>query len=196
MCPRLTTVVQFSSVHDGIYALGRKGHMRSTPSLRSFPSVALETVPMFVWSTMALSRPFKEDRQVLLPQCDTVRRRKKINQYKPFQCKDVALILKGDGAKDTCLLAWRRSKCANNYFPRQLPVVFLSIFIDTVWLRIILSSSGCFYHMLVRSLPKKRRKGWLVTYLFGLGQAVTDINFWAQNRQHSRSCFRDFQTSI
>ena len=28
--------VQFSSVQDGIYALG-KAHMRSTPSLRSFP---------------------------------------------------------------------------------------------------------------------------------------------------------------
>ena len=30
----------FSSVQDGIRALG-KGHMRSTPSLRSFPNVAL-----------------------------------------------------------------------------------------------------------------------------------------------------------
>ena len=36
---------QFSSVHDGIYALG-KVHMRSTSSLRSFPNVAFETVPM------------------------------------------------------------------------------------------------------------------------------------------------------
>ena len=34
--------------------------MRS--SLRSFLNVAFETVPMFVWLTMALSRPFKEDR--------------------------------------------------------------------------------------------------------------------------------------
>jgi len=39
--------VQFSSVQDGIYALG-KAHMRSTPSLKSFPNVALETVPMLV----------------------------------------------------------------------------------------------------------------------------------------------------
>ena len=39
--------VQFSSVQDGIYALG-KAHMRSTPSLSSFPKVAFETVPMFV----------------------------------------------------------------------------------------------------------------------------------------------------
>ena len=34
---------QFSSVQDGIYAL-----MLSTLSLRSFPNVAFETVPMFV----------------------------------------------------------------------------------------------------------------------------------------------------
>ena len=33
--------VQFSSVQDGIYALW-KAHMRSTPSLRSFPKVALK----------------------------------------------------------------------------------------------------------------------------------------------------------
>ena len=39
--------VQFSSVQDYIYALG-KAHMRSTQSLRSFPNVALETVPMLV----------------------------------------------------------------------------------------------------------------------------------------------------
>ena len=38
---------QFSSVQDGIYALG-KAHMHSTQSLRSFPNVAFETVPMFV----------------------------------------------------------------------------------------------------------------------------------------------------
>ena len=36
--------VQFSSVEDGLYALG-KAHMRSTPPLSNFPSVALETVP-------------------------------------------------------------------------------------------------------------------------------------------------------
>ena len=38
---------QFSSAQDGIYALG-KAHMRFTPSLRSFPNDALETVPMLV----------------------------------------------------------------------------------------------------------------------------------------------------
>ena len=38
-----------------------KVHMHSTPSLRSFPTVAFETVPVFVWLTMAPSRPFKED---------------------------------------------------------------------------------------------------------------------------------------
>ena len=36
--------------------------MRSTPSLRSLHNVTFETVPMFVWLTMAHSRPFKEDR--------------------------------------------------------------------------------------------------------------------------------------
>ena len=47
---------QFSSVQlvqDGIYALG-KAYMHCTPSLRSFPNVAFETVPMFAWLTMAL----------------------------------------------------------------------------------------------------------------------------------------------
>ena len=43
----LFSSVQFSSVQDGIYALG-KAHMRSTPSLGSFPNVALETVSMLV----------------------------------------------------------------------------------------------------------------------------------------------------
>ena len=51
---------EVSSVQGGICALG-KAHMRSTPSLRGFPSVAFETVPMFVWLTMTLSRPVKED---------------------------------------------------------------------------------------------------------------------------------------
>ena len=36
-------------------------------SLRSFPNVAFETVPMFVWLTMTLSRPFNEDRLALRP---------------------------------------------------------------------------------------------------------------------------------
>ena len=56
-----------SSVQDGIYVLG-KAHMRSAPSLRGFPNVvfhAFETVPLFVWLTMALSRPLKEDRLAL-----------------------------------------------------------------------------------------------------------------------------------
>ena len=43
----------FSSVQDGIYELG-KAHMRSAPSLRNFPRVACEPVPMLVWLTMAL----------------------------------------------------------------------------------------------------------------------------------------------
>ena len=47
-----------TSVEDGIYAQG-KVHIRSIPSLRSFPSVAFEFVPMLVWLTMALSRLFR-----------------------------------------------------------------------------------------------------------------------------------------
>ena len=35
------------SVQASIYALG-KAHMRSTPSLRSFPNVAFEMFPVFV----------------------------------------------------------------------------------------------------------------------------------------------------
>ena len=50
------SVAWFSSVQDGIYALG-KTHMRSTPTLTSFPNVAFETVPMLVRLTTALSRP-------------------------------------------------------------------------------------------------------------------------------------------
>ena len=49
----------FRLAEDGIYALG-KPHMRSIPSLRFFFPVSFETVPMFVWLTMALSRRFKE----------------------------------------------------------------------------------------------------------------------------------------
>ena len=39
--------LQFSSLQGGIYALG-KVHVRSNPTLRSFPKVAFETVLMFV----------------------------------------------------------------------------------------------------------------------------------------------------
>ena len=37
----------------------KKTHMRSTPSLRSFPNVAFQTVPVFVWLTMALVSSFE-----------------------------------------------------------------------------------------------------------------------------------------
>ena len=57
----LPSTVQFSSVQDGIYALGI-AHVRSTPSLNSFPNVAFETVPMLVCLRVALSRPLKDDR--------------------------------------------------------------------------------------------------------------------------------------
>ena len=39
--------VQFSPVQDGIYALG-KAHRCSTQSLRNFPNVAFEMVPLFI----------------------------------------------------------------------------------------------------------------------------------------------------
>ena len=48
----------FSSVEDDMYALG-KAHMRSTPSLRRFPNVAFQTVPMFLVHSKAY---FKLDR--------------------------------------------------------------------------------------------------------------------------------------
>ena len=41
--PTNTSAVRFSSAQGGIYALG-KAHMRSAPSLGSFPNVAFETV--------------------------------------------------------------------------------------------------------------------------------------------------------
>ena len=57
-------IMLFCSVQDGIYALG-KAPMRSTPSLRSFPNLAFETVLVFVRLKMALSRPFREDHLAL-----------------------------------------------------------------------------------------------------------------------------------
>ena len=56
--------VQFSLLPEGMYALG-KAHKLSTSSLRSSPNVAFDTVPMSVCMTMALSRPFKEERRAL-----------------------------------------------------------------------------------------------------------------------------------
>ena len=44
------------SAQDGNVALG-KAHARSAPPLSSFPKVALETVPMFVWLNTDHSRP-------------------------------------------------------------------------------------------------------------------------------------------
>ena len=72
--------VQFSSVQDGICALG-KAHMHSTSSLRSSPAYPLKRFysssdwqwPSLIllkkiilrWLTMALSHPFKEDHLAL-----------------------------------------------------------------------------------------------------------------------------------
>ena len=47
LCPEIGRCHLYSSVQNGIYALG-KTSMRSTPSLGSFPNVASETVPMFI----------------------------------------------------------------------------------------------------------------------------------------------------
>ena len=57
--------VQFSSVQGDICALGKAHNMRSAPFLRNSASVALEIVPMFVWLTMCLSRPFSDDHRLL-----------------------------------------------------------------------------------------------------------------------------------
>ena len=54
------TLLQFSSVLDGISVLG-KARIDSTPSLKSFPDIAFEIMPMFIWLMMALSRPFEEN---------------------------------------------------------------------------------------------------------------------------------------
>ena len=57
--------VQVSSVQGGICVL-EKAHLHSTPSIRSLPNTAFETVPLFIWLTMALSHSFKEDCLALL----------------------------------------------------------------------------------------------------------------------------------
>ena len=59
--------VRFTSLHFKMVSMRSEKPilMCSTPSLRGFPNVAFETVPVFVRLTMALSRPFKEDRLVL-----------------------------------------------------------------------------------------------------------------------------------
>ena len=45
--PLSISLVKNNNKSNGIYALG-KSHMRSTPSLRSFPNVAFETVPLCI----------------------------------------------------------------------------------------------------------------------------------------------------
>ena len=57
----------FSSVQfKVVFMFSGKPICAPPPSpLRSFPSVAVETVSMLVWLTMALSRPLKEDRWAL-----------------------------------------------------------------------------------------------------------------------------------
>ena len=50
---------EFRSVQDGIYALKKKT-ICTPPHLSVPPNVAFETVPMSVWLTMVLPRPFRE----------------------------------------------------------------------------------------------------------------------------------------
>ena len=63
--------VQFSSMSRWYLCTWKNPHnMRSIPSLRSFPSTAFQNssndpTAMFIWLTMAVSRPFKEGCLVL-----------------------------------------------------------------------------------------------------------------------------------
>ena len=57
------TLVQFISVQDGISMHSEKPII--VCALARLSEVAFETVPIFVWLTMALSRPFKEDQEWL-----------------------------------------------------------------------------------------------------------------------------------
>ena len=72
-----------SSVQDAIYVL-KKALRCPTPSHRSFHSVAFNTVPMFVWLTIALSRPFKED-HLALPLCT------------PLSSRQMCVCVRGEG---------------------------------------------------------------------------------------------------
>ena len=60
--------LRFSSRRYIFNALGNPIIMRSSTSPGSFPNVAFESVPIFVWLTTAIFRPFKEaeDRRPLL----------------------------------------------------------------------------------------------------------------------------------
>ena len=55
----------FSSVQFKMVSMRSESPKALHPSLRSFPNIPFETVPMFVWLTMALSRNFKKNRLAL-----------------------------------------------------------------------------------------------------------------------------------
>ena len=57
--------------------------MHSIPSLQSFPNLAFEKVPTFIWLLMALSCPFKEDGPYL--------------QVKMFECLHADQLTRGYG---------------------------------------------------------------------------------------------------
>ena len=67
ICPTVMYIlVQFRSVHFQVVSMHSENPICAPPRLSEVsPNVAFETVPMFVWLTMALSRPFKEDRLTL-----------------------------------------------------------------------------------------------------------------------------------
>ena len=74
-------LVQFSSRW---YLCAQKGPYALHPVSQKFPNVAFETVPMFVWLTMALSRPFKVDR-LALPLCTTLSSGRSV-MWRPWLC--------------------------------------------------------------------------------------------------------------
>ena len=52
------------SLQNGMYVLG-KAHKCSIPTQKLSPQIAVETVPLFIWLTMALPCPFKKDHWAL-----------------------------------------------------------------------------------------------------------------------------------
>ena len=65
LCPCFCTV-QFSSIQDGVYPLGNKTHLHSTPSLGGVPNVPEKRFQCSSgWRWPSLIRPFKEGRLAL-----------------------------------------------------------------------------------------------------------------------------------
>ena len=93
----------FSSVQFKMVSMrSEKTHMRPHPQyLRSVPTVAFQTVPIFVWLTMTLSRLFKKDRLALplfTPLCSRWSRRSLLH--------NAVLRSLGDPLRSCCMLFW------------------------------------------------------------------------------------------